>query len=188
VAEFDFDSARRWARFDPRRTLTRRSHDALPFVNPRSIGGQGLLLDTSVYIDQMQDRSPQILDDLIAQRQVNHSIVAIQELMHTVGVLNPSDARTATVIDVIGKQVRAMPPHRVFVPDIEVLGRAALLSGILCRLQGYGKDRKLRALQDCVLFLQAQKLGLVVLTANVGDYDILLQLVPNGRALLYRSK
>jgi hypothetical protein len=24
------------------------------------------------------------------------------------------------------------------------------------------------------LFLQAQKLGLVVLTANVGDYDILL--------------
>jgi hypothetical protein len=81
-----------------------------------------------------------------------------------------------------------MPPHRVFVPDTEVLGRAALLSGILCRLQGYGKDRKLRALQDCVLFLQAQKLGLVVLTANVGDYDILLQLVPNGRALFYRSK
>jgi hypothetical protein len=25
-------------------------------------------------------RSPQVLDDLIAQRQVNHSIVAIQEL------------------------------------------------------------------------------------------------------------
>ena len=44
----------------------------------------------------------------------------------------------------------------------------------------YEKDRKLRALQDCVLFLQAQKLGLVALTANVGDYDILLQLVPLG--------
>jgi hypothetical protein len=29
----------------------------------------------------MQDRSPQILDDLIAQRQVNHSTVAIQELV-----------------------------------------------------------------------------------------------------------
>jgi hypothetical protein len=136
----------------------------------------------------MQDRSPQILNDLIAQRQVNHSTVAIQELMHTVGVLNPSDARTATVIDVIGKQIRAMPPHRIFAPDTEILGRAALLSGILCRLQGYKKDGKLRALQDCVLFLQAQKLGLVVLTANVGDYDILLQLIPAGRALLYRSK
>jgi hypothetical protein len=146
------------------------------------------LLDTSVYIDQMQDRSPQILDDLIAQRQVNHSTVVIQELMHTVSALNPSDARTAAVIDVIGKQIRAMPPHRIFAADTEVLGRAALLSGMLCRLQGYEKDRKLRALQDCVLFLQAQKLGLVVLTANIGDYDILLQLIPTGRALFYRSE
>jgi predicted nucleic acid-binding protein len=188
VAEFDFDAARRWARFDPQRTLTRRSDNELPLVNPDSIGGQGLLLDTCVYIDQMQDRSPQILDDLIAQRQVNHSTVAIQELMHTVGVLNPSDARTVTVIDLIGKQIRAMPSYRIFAPDIEVLGRAALLSGILCRLQGYEKDGKLRALQDCVLFLQAQKLGLVVLTANVGDYDILLQLIPAGRVLFYRSK
>ena len=188
MAEFDFDAARRWARFDRQGTLTRRSDNELPFVNPGSIGGQGLLLDTSVYIDQMQDRSPQILDDLIAQRQVNHSTVAIQEMMHTVWVLNPSDARTATVIDVIGRQIRAMPLHRIFAPDTEVLGRAALLSGILCRLQGYEKDGKLRALQDCVLFLQAQKLGLVVLTANVGDYDVLLQLIPAGRALFYRSK
>jgi hypothetical protein len=39
-----------------------------------------------------------------------------------------------------------------------------------------------------VLFLQAQNLGLVVLTANVGDYDILLQLIPTGRALFYRRK
>ena len=108
--------------------------------------------------------------------------------MHTVGVLNPLDARTAGVIDEIGKQIKAIPQHRIFVPDIDVLGRAALLSGILCRLQGYGKDGKLRALQDCVLFLQAQKLGLVVLTANVSDYDILLQLIPTGRALFYRQK
>ena len=59
--------------------------------------------------------------------------------MHTVGVLNPLDARTAGVIDEIGKQIKAIPQHRIFVPDIDVLGRAALLSGILCRLQGYGK-------------------------------------------------
>jgi hypothetical protein len=188
VAVFDFDAARRWARFDPENTLARRGDDELPFVSARLIAGQGLLLDTCVYIDQMQDRSPQVLDDLIAQRQVNHSTVAIQELMHTVGVLNPFDTRTGSVVDVIGKQIKAMPPHRIFAPDIEVLGRAALLSGILCRLQVYEKDGKLRALQDCVLFLQAQKLGLVVLTANVGDYDILLQLIPTGRVLFYRSK
>ena len=189
MAEFDFDAARRWARFDPHKTLARRGDNELPFVDPKLIAGQGLLLDTCVYIDQMQDRSPQMLDDLIAQRQVNHSTVAIQELMHTVGVLNPSDARTASVVAEIGESViKAMPPHRIFAPDIEVLGRGALLSGILCRLQGYGKDAKLRPLQDCVLFLQAQKLGLVVLTADVSDYDILLQLIPTGRVLFYRQK
>jgi hypothetical protein len=188
VAEFDFDAARRWARFDPHKTLARRGDNELSFLNASLIGGQGLLLDTCVYIDQMQDRSPQVLDDLIAQRQVNHSTVAIQELMHTVGVLNPSDTRTAGAVAEIGEQIKAMPPHRIFAPDIEVLGRAALLSGILSRLQGYGKDSKLRALHDCVLFLQAQKLGLAVLTANVSDYDILLQLIPMGRALFYRQK
>jgi hypothetical protein len=187
VAEFDFDAARRWARFNPQRTLAQRRDDELPFANPKRIGGQGLLLDTCVYIDQMQDRSPQIVDDLIAQRQVNHSTVAVQELIHTVGVLNPSDARTVGVIAEIGRQIKAMPPHRLFAPDVDVLGKAALLSGILCRLQGYQKDGKLRALQDCVLFLQAQKLGLMVLTANVGDYDILLQLIPAGRVLFYRQ-
>jgi len=108
--------------------------------------------------------------------------------MHTVGALNPLDARTAGVVAEIGRQIKAMPPHRIFAPDVEVLGRAALLSGILSRLQGYQKDGRLRALQDCVLFLQAQKLGLVVLTANVRDYDMLLQLIPMGRALFYRQK
>jgi hypothetical protein len=185
VTAFDFDAARRWARIHPQRTLARRDED-LPFVTAAMIAGQGLLLDICVYIDQMQDRSPRLLDDLIAHRQLNHSTVAIQELMHTVGVLNPSDARTAGVVAEIGKLIKAMPPHRIFAPDPEMLGRAALLSGMLCRLQGYGRDSKLRALQDCVLFLQAQKLGLVVLTANVGDYDILLQLIPAGRVLFYR--
>ena len=187
MADFDFDAALRWARFDPQKTLARRGDEELPFIDASRIGGQGLLLDTCVYIDQMQDRSPRALDDLIAQRQVNHSTVAIQELMYTVGVLNPSDARTAGVIAEMRKQIRAMPPHRIFAPDIEVLARAAVLSGILCRVQGYAKGGKLRALQDCVLFLQAQKLGLV-LTANISDYDILLQLIPTGRALFYRWK
>jgi hypothetical protein len=59
---------------------------------------------------------------------------------------------------------------------------------IVCRLQGYAADRRLRALHDCVLLLQAQKLGLTLLTANVGDFDVLLQLLRSGRVLFYRRK
>ncbi len=186
MARFDFDAARRWARFDPRKTLARRPDEALPFTSPALIGGQPLLLDTCVYIDQLQDRSPEIVDHLIEARQVNHSMVAIQELMHTVGVLDPADARTAAAIGLIGGVIRAMPAHRVFAPEPDVLGRAALLAGVLCRLQGFSVDARMRALQDCVLFLQAQKLGFTLLTANLGDYDILLQLMPAGRVLFYR--
>jgi hypothetical protein len=188
VATFDFDAAVRWARFDRQRTLARRKDAELPFVSEDRIGGQALLLDTCVYIDQLQDRTPDLLDALIAARQTNHSAVAVQELMHTVGILAPDDPRSPAAIAAIRRLILSMPPHRIFVPDVDVLGRAALLSGILCRLQGYAADRKLRALHDCVLFLQAQKLGFTVLTANIADFDFLLQLVPAGRALLYRRK
>jgi hypothetical protein len=188
VAEFDFDAARRWARFDPQRTLTRRLDDELPFVSERLIGGQPLLLDTCVYVDQIQNRSPDIVDRLIQGRQVNHSTVAIQELMHTVGVLDPEDRRTEAAIGEIRRLIRAMTVHRIFAPEPDTLGRAALLSGMLCRLQGYAGDAKFRALQDCALFLQAHKLGFVILTANIRDYDFLLQLIPAGRIVFYRRK
>ena len=89
-------------------------------------------------------------------------------------------------MDAIRGVIRSMPAHRVFSADADILGRAALLSGIVCRLQGYGAERRLRALHDCVLFLQAQKLGLTVLTADIGDFDVLLRLVPTGRVLFYR--
>jgi predicted nucleic acid-binding protein len=186
LADFDFDDAIRWSRFDPQRTLSRRTDRELLFVREEGLGGPPILLDTCVYIDQMQGRAPAILERLIATRQTHHSTVAIQELMHTVGVLNPADSRTAAAISEIGRQIKAMRFHRVFAPEPDVLGRAALLSGILCRLQGYAADHRLRTLQDCVLFLQAQKLGFTVLTANLGDFDYLLQLIPASRVLFYR--
>ncbi len=44
-----------------------------------------------------------------------------------------------------------MPTHRIFPPDADVLGRAAPVSGILCRLQGYDKSSKLRASGLCAI-------------------------------------
>jgi predicted nucleic acid-binding protein len=188
VARFDFDAALRWARLDPRRTLARRADADLPFVSEEHVPGQALLLDTCVYIDQMKNRSPTILDRLAAARVVNHSTVAIQELMHSAGVLDPDDRRTAGAVAEIRRLIRSMPPHRIFAPDVDVLGRAALLSGIVCRLQGYAADHKLRAVNDCVILLHAQKLGFTILTANVAGFDILLQLLPTTRVLFYRQK
>lgn len=187
MAAFDFDAAVRWARFDTGKTLTRRKDEELPFLGGSAEAGQELLLDTCVYIDGMQGRAPDVIADLLELRIANHSTVAVQELMHTVGVLDPGHPGTAGAIRQIGLTIKAIRPHRLFSPDPDVLGKAALLAGMLCRLQGYQRDHRLRVLQDCVLFLQAQKLGFSVLTANVSDFDYLLQLVPAGRVLLYRT-
>ena len=186
MAEYDFAAALRWARFDPSATLARRADHELPFLGDRPEAGQELLLDTCVYIDGLQGRTPSVVADLLDHRHANHSTVAIQELMHTVGVLDPKHPGTRVGIKQIGALIASMPSHRIFAPDVEIVARAALLSGMLCRLQGYQKDHKLRALQDSVLFLQAQKAGFTVLTANVADFDYLLQLIPVGRVLFYR--
>lgn len=185
MAGFDVGSALRWARFDPGRTLKRRTGTDLPYADTAELAGQPLLLDTCVYIDQMQGKAPQLVEQLVEARQVHHSTIAIQELLHTVGVLDPDDRRTKGVIKVIQRQIEAMPDHRVCVPDADVLGRAAILAGILARLQGYSGDARLRVLHDCVLFLQAQKLGFTVLTANVADFDYMLQMIPAGRVMFY---
>lgn len=187
MAGFDMAGALRWARFDPRRTLQRRADADLPFANAMELAGQPLLLDTCVYIDQLQGRAPELVEQLVDARQVHHSTVAIQELLHTVGVLDPADPRTKDVIKLIQRQIEAMPDHRVCVPDADVLARAAILAGMLARLQGYASDAKLRVLQDSVLFLQAQKLGFTVLTANIADFDFMLQLIPTGRVMFYRT-
>jgi hypothetical protein len=49
-------------------------------------------------------------------------------------------------------------------------------------------DHRLRAVNDCTLLLHAQKLGLTILTANVADFDILLQLLPSVGVLFYRRE
>ena len=107
--------------------------------------------------------------------------------MYSIGALDPMDRRTPGAVGALRDLMKAMRPHRTFAPDTDVLGRAAVLAGLLCRLQGYSGDHRMRALMDATLFLQAHKLGLMVLTRNIGDFDLMLQLIPSGRVRMYRT-
>ena len=187
MAELDIDSALRWFRFDPEKRLVRRTDADLPFLDPGASRGLGLLLDTCVYIDQLRGRFPDPATQFITTRQVNHSTVAVQELMFGVGLLDPKDRRTPRTVQAIRALVAAMRSHRIFAPDPDLLARSAMMAGLLCRVQGYTGDSRKRALMDATLFLQAQKLGLMIVTANISDFDLLLQLIPNTRVGLYRS-
>lgn len=183
---FDFEAALRVRRHDPGRTLARRPDEALPFLGETAPAGNGLLLDTCVYIDQLQGRAPGVIERLFAVRAVHHSMVAMQELMVAVGALRRDDPRTPGTLAAIRRVVRGIPAHRLFAPDPDVLGKAAVYAGILARAQGYAGDARMKALHDCMLFLQAEKLGLTLLSANAAEFDPLLQIRPTGRVLLYR--
>jgi len=184
---FDVDTATRWMRRFPTKTLARRPDEQLPFIDEEPVGGQPILLDTCVYIDRLKGDIPDHIRDRLRARLSHHSSTAIQELVHTIGALDPNDLRTAAVQKSISDVIKAMPDHRVIVPDLDILGRAAILNGVICRIQGYSNDQKLRCLNDCTIFLQALKFGLVLVTRNISDFDYCLQLVPTGRVLFYRT-
>ncbi|WP_342107505.1 DNA-binding protein [Methylobacterium sp. SI9] len=143
------------------------------------------MLDTSVYIHGLMGRTPPALGSLLRVRTVHHSVVATQEVLHTIGVLDPAHPNTARHVGVIRTLLDGIPLHRLYVPDQEVLTDAAVVAGILCRLRGYARDHRMKALHDGTLYLQALKTGCTLLTANVADFDLLQQLQPAGRILFY---
>ena len=174
------------SRLDLARLVPRR-RDELAFVEDAMSAGGPLLLDTGVYIHQLKGKSPASLETLLALRLVNHSVVAVQEMLHAIGILDPADPRTKGNVAAIRGVLDAIPSHRLLTPHQDALVDAAVYAGILCRLQGYATDRRMKALHDCTLFFQARWLGCTLLTANVGDFDLLQQMRPEGRVLFYET-
>ena len=77
---FDVDTAIRSLRGFPTKAPVRRTDDLLPFVTEGEVGGQGLLIDTCVYIDRLQGKAPALVKQIMDVRHNNHSAICIQEL------------------------------------------------------------------------------------------------------------
>ena len=184
---FDLHSVLRWLKPQrKKRPLSRRTDQELSWVDEVPAVGAPVLLDTTVYIDTLQSRSPATLDAFISMRTCNHSSVCLAELTHAFGRLSPEDSRTAGALKVIGQTVRDIPRHRLAAPEADLWGAAGILAGLLFRLGTYPKGAERRCLNDALVYLQARKLGWPVVSGNIKDFDFLNQLVPDGRILLYR--
>jgi len=171
------------------RTLRRRPDEDLPWVaNEPAIGGP-LFLDSSVYLDVLQGRSPAEVDTLLTYRICHHSAVCLSELTHTFGRLDPKHASTKAVLETIAATVEDIPEHRLHAPDAAIWGQAGVLAGLLFRLSNLpkGEGHERRFVNDAMLFLQARQLGASVLTGNIRDFDFLSQIIPSGRVILYRA-
>ncbi|PKA39939.1 hypothetical protein CWR43_30180 [Rhizobium sullae] len=166
----------------------RRDEDILWAADEPAIGG-ALFLDTSVYLDVLQGRSPVEVDMLLTYRLCHHSAVCLSELTHAFGRLDPKHASTKAVLETITATVEDIPEHRLHAPDAAIWGQAGVLAGLLFRLsnlpKGAGHER--RFVNDALVFLQARQLGASVLTGNVRDFDFLSQIMPSGRVIVYRA-
>lgn len=168
--------------------LKRREDNDLEFVLSTPIAGPEILLDTTVYIDVLQGRAPNELKGLLGARVNNHSAVALGELVAVYGTLNPSDSRTASVLASYDKIVAGIRSHRLSAPSVSAIAQAGILSGMLARLKSLPKEKRPALFNDAVIFLQALEDGRTVVTRNIGDFDMLQQLVPSGRVLFYRQR
>ena len=182
-----FDRRASLRRIKPQRStisLARRADTDLPFAERQAAAGRELLLDTTVYIDVLQGRTPTAVDRLLQTRIVNHSTVALAELTHLIGALDPSNSGTVKVLTPLSRTIDDIPAHRLTAPSARACGEAGMLAGLVTRLTGRPNTAAL--LNDAMIFLHAAETGCDVLTGNVGDFDAFDQVLPGGGLILYR--
>ena len=185
----EFQTTLRRLKPEKRRTqLKARPEADLAFIETTSIRPRKLLYDTTVYIDILQNRFPQNGEPMLRAAEAWHSPVTEAELAAAIGLLDPAHAQTHEITEQISNVIERRPSYRTIAPDPEIWREAGILSGVLARLQGYGRDNRRRALNDALLFATARKHGCTVLTRNVVDFDLLSQLDPAGNVLFYRTK
>jgi len=186
-----FDVAASIRRLKPQKrteSLSRRDDAELLFAEQVDVVGPPILLDTTVYIDVLQGRLPEAVAGLLRVRQINHSSVAVAELSHLLGRLDPAHPQTGKVCETVEDTIANIPLHRLHAPSIEAMAEAGILTGVYARVQGLQRQDKQPLLNDAQLFLQALVQGCHLLTRNISDMDCLQQLQPAGRVLFYRQK
>jgi predicted nucleic acid-binding protein len=184
----EFQTTLRRLKPEKRRTqLKARAESDLAFIETTSNKAGKLLYDTTVYIDILQNRFPQNGEPMLRAAEAWHSPVTEAELTAAIGLLNPAHPKRRELTEQISSVIERRPTYRTIAPDPEVWRDAGILSGVLARLQGYGRDHRRRALNDALLFATARKHGCTVLTRNVIDFDLLAQLDPSGSVIFYKS-
>lgn len=170
--------------------LSRRAEHELRWADAEPDIGEPLLLDTSVYIDILQDRAPPDIARLLISRTRLHSSVCLAELTHLFGRLDPRHPATGAALEQVKGVIADIPAHRLHQPGVAIWGQAGILAGLLARLDREPTDdaRGPRRLNDALICLQARMLGASVLSRNLRDMDFLNQLVPGFGVVFYERR
>jgi predicted nucleic acid-binding protein len=165
--------------------LRYRDRSQLRFLSTLKPPFPKLLLDTTVYIDTLQGRLPDYAEVALRTASLWHSTVTEAELAAVAGRLNPTHPETPGVIAQVAASIDLRTAHRILTPDRDTWREAGMLAGLLARLQSYGKNEQRKALNDALIFLAGAKNGCAVLTRNLSEFDLLMQLDAKGQAIFY---
>lgn len=101
------------------------------------------------------------------------------------GVANAQPARSGWPLlrDHYTELFARIPANRLLTPDSGVWADAGVVAGTLSRTQGFQPHQRKDCLNDALILLTAAKAGLPVLTADRDDFDLIQQLVPEGRVV-----
>jgi predicted nucleic acid-binding protein len=170
----------------PDRLPPRRPRAALIGAAARALNGAPLLLDTTVYIDELQGRLPGSVEAVLLNGDLRHSTVCVGEIALAIGHLAQSDprsaARRATLLGLLDR----LPPEWVSAPSPQDWARAGVLAGQLARLAGVkDSEGRRRLLNDALIAASAERQGLAVLTRNWADFDRLQQRLPALHVAFY---
>jgi predicted nucleic acid-binding protein len=166
--------------------LARRPDAELPFVGGIA-APRVLLLDTTVYVDGLEGTLPPDVDDLLETRTLIHHVVVLGELSHLFGRLDPGRPGTARALDELEGVIAEIPAHRTeTTASARTAIEAGILAGLVLRLGGTSAGGEVAAMNDALLYLHAVERGYTVLTRNIRDFDLMDQLLPEGRVLFYR--
>jgi len=177
------------ARRDPSQwttTLAYRPRIELPF----DAGGVGaatpVMLDTTVYIDARKAPGlPASIAALVARNVVLHSAIACAELAVSVGHLDPAHPLTARHRIPLVDTLSRMSSARIVAPSADAWTEAALIAGILARIQAYPRESRRAVLNDALMLLTAIEAGATLISRNVRHMDLLLRFRPDAGVVLY---
>ena len=168
-----------------RKPLRPRPPADLTFLHQLERPFPKLLLDTTVYIDELQGKLPREVEISLRLTELWHSSITEAELIAIAGLLEPMHPETQKAVQQVVASIEHRPAHRILVPERDVWREAGIAAGLLARLQQYARAERQRTLNDALLLLSAAQHGCSVLTRNVRDFDLLMQAIPGTSAIFY---
>ena len=144
-----------------------------------------LVADTNVYINDAAANLPASVEALLDRALLFHCSVCVAELAIGIGNGDPTYPLWAATRDHYGGLMAAIPASRLLTPNPDIWADAGLIAGTLARTQHFQPYQRKQCLNDALIFLTAAKVGLPVLTANRDEFDLIQQLVPEGRFVHY---